>query len=35
MQAYSFTSHPIAKALVRAKNRGVDVKIICKPSDLI
>ena len=28
MQAYSFTSAPIAKALVEAKRRGVDVRII-------
>ncbi len=33
MQAYSFTSHPIAKALVRAKNRGIDVKIIFDKSN--
>jgi phosphatidylserine/phosphatidylglycerophosphate/cardiolipin synthase-like enzyme len=28
VQAYSFTSVPIAKALVQAKRRGIDVKII-------
>lgn len=28
VQAYSFTSAPIIKALIRAKNRGVAVKII-------
>jgi len=28
VQAYSFTSPPIAQALVRAKNRGVSVQII-------
>ena len=28
VQAYSFTSAPIAKALVDARNRGIDVKII-------
>lgn len=33
MQAYSFTSHPIAQALVRAKNRGVDVQIIFDKSN--
>lgn len=35
MQAYSFTSYAIAKALVRASTRGVDVKIIVDKSDLI
>jgi phosphatidylserine/phosphatidylglycerophosphate/cardiolipin synthase-like enzyme len=33
VQAYSFTSAPIAKALVNAKNRGVDVKVILDKSD--
>jgi len=33
VQAYSFTSAPIAKALVNAKNRGIDVKIILDKSD--
>ena len=28
VQAYSFTSAPIAKALVEARNRGVDVQVI-------
>jgi len=28
VQVYSFTSKPIADALVRAKNRGIDVQII-------
>lgn len=28
VQAYSFTSHPIAGALARAKHRGVEVRII-------
>lgn len=32
VQAYSFTSPPIAKALVAAKNRGVDVKVILDSS---
>jgi phosphatidylserine/phosphatidylglycerophosphate/cardiolipin synthase-like enzyme len=30
--AYSFTSQSIAKALVRAKNRGIDVKIVMDKS---
>jgi len=34
VQAYSFTSVPIAKALVNAKNRGVDVKIILDKSQV-
>jgi phospholipase D len=33
VQAYSFTSAPIAKALVNAKNRGIDVKVILDKSD--
>jgi phosphatidylserine/phosphatidylglycerophosphate/cardiolipin synthase-like enzyme len=28
VQAFSFTSSPLAKALVRARERGVDVKVI-------
>jgi phosphatidylserine/phosphatidylglycerophosphate/cardiolipin synthase-like enzyme len=32
VQAYSFTSTPIAKALVDAKNRGVDVKVVLDKS---
>lgn len=32
MQAYSFTSAPIAEALVRAKKRGVDVRAILDKS---
>lgn len=32
VQAYSFTSTPIAKALVDAKNRGVDVKVLLDKS---
>lgn len=32
VQAYSFTSSPIAKALVAAKQRGVDVKVILDKS---
>ena len=32
VQAYSFTSAPIAKALVNAKNRGVDVQAILDKS---
>ena len=34
VQAYSFTSAPIAKALVDAKNSGVDVKIILDKSQV-
>lgn len=34
VQAYSFTSRPIGKALVNAKERGVDVKIILDKSAL-
>jgi len=34
IQAYSFTSFPIAQALVRAKNRGVVVKIILDKSHI-
>lgn len=32
VQAYSFTSQPIAKALVEAKKRGVDVEIVVDKS---
>ena len=32
VQAYSFTSAPIAKALVEAKKRGVDVQVILDKS---
>lgn len=32
VQAYSFTSAPILKALVEAKNRGIDVKVILDKS---
>ena len=32
MQAYSFTSAPIAKALVEAHKRGVDVRVILDKS---
>lgn len=32
VQAYSFTSAPIAKALVQAQKRGIDVKIILDKS---
>ncbi len=32
VQAYSFTSQPIASALVEAKKRGVDVKVILDKS---
>jgi phosphatidylserine/phosphatidylglycerophosphate/cardiolipin synthase-like enzyme len=32
IQAYSFTSAPIAKAIIDAKKRGVDVKIILDKS---
>jgi len=35
VQAYSFTSVPIAKALINAKNKGVDVKIISDKSQVI
>lgn len=34
VQAYSFTSVPIAKALVNAKNKGVEVKIILDKSQI-
>jgi phosphatidylserine/phosphatidylglycerophosphate/cardiolipin synthase-like enzyme len=33
VQAYSFTSDPIAKALVAAKKRGIDVKAILDKTD--
>lgn len=32
IQAYSFTSESIAKSLIRAKERGVDVKVILDES---
>lgn len=35
MQAYSFTSFKIAEALVRAKQRGVDVKLILDKAWLV
>jgi len=34
LQAYSFTSAPIAKALVMAKRRGVNVKVILDKSQI-
>jgi phosphatidylserine/phosphatidylglycerophosphate/cardiolipin synthase-like enzyme len=34
VQAYSFTSQPIINALIAAKQRGVDVKIILDKSQL-
>lgn len=34
VQAYSFTSAPIAHALVDAKNRGVDVEVLLDKSQL-
>lgn len=34
VQAYSFTSAPIAKALVEAKSRGVEVKVILDKSQM-
>ncbi len=34
VQAYSFTSAPIAKALVDAKKRGVDVKVLLDKSQV-
>lgn len=34
VQAYIFTSHDLANALIDAKNRGVDVKMILDQSDL-
>lgn len=33
VQAYSFTSIPVARALVDARARGVDVRVIVDPSD--
>jgi len=35
VQAYSFTSYPIAKALVSAKNRGVHVVVILDKSQFV
>lgn len=34
VQAYSFTSQPIANAIVRAKKRGVDVQVLADRSDV-
>lgn len=34
LQAYSFTSSPIAKAIVDAKNRGVEVKVLLDKSQV-
>lgn len=34
VQAYSFTSKPIANALVQARKRGVEVKVILDGSQL-
>lgn len=34
VQAYTFTSKPIAKSLIRAKERGVDVKVILDESQM-
>lgn len=34
VQAYTFTSKPIAKSLVRAKERGVGVKVILDESQI-
>jgi phosphatidylserine/phosphatidylglycerophosphate/cardiolipin synthase-like enzyme len=34
VQAYSFTSEPIAQALVNAKNRGVEVKVLLDKSQV-
>lgn len=34
VQAYSFTSPPIAQALVQAKRRGIDVRVILDKSQL-
>ncbi|QVU16101.1 MULTISPECIES: phospholipase D family nuclease [unclassified Wolbachia] len=34
MQAYEFTSKPIAKSLIRAKERGVSVEVILDESQL-
>jgi phosphatidylserine/phosphatidylglycerophosphate/cardiolipin synthase-like enzyme len=35
MQGYSFTSYPIGRALVRAKDRGVKVKVILDQSNFV
>jgi phosphatidylserine/phosphatidylglycerophosphate/cardiolipin synthase-like enzyme len=35
IQAYSFTSVPIAKAMIDAKKRGVDVKVILDKSQFL
>ncbi len=34
VQAYSFTSRPIISALIRAKQRGIDVRILLDKSNL-
>ncbi len=34
VQAYTFTSKPIAQSLIRAKKRGVDVKVILDESQI-
>ncbi|WP_255453402.1 phospholipase D-like domain-containing protein [Wolbachia endosymbiont of Atemnus politus] len=34
VQAYTFTSKPIAKSLIRAKERGVDIKVILDESQV-
>ncbi|WP_406829270.1 phospholipase D-like domain-containing protein [Wolbachia endosymbiont (group B) of Camptogramma bilineatum] len=35
VQAYQFTSKPIAESLVQAKKRGVDIKVILDESQTI
>ncbi|WP_342742202.1 MULTISPECIES: phospholipase D family nuclease [unclassified Wolbachia] len=34
IQAYTFTSKPIAQSLIRAKKRGVDIKVILDESQI-
>lgn len=34
VQAYEFTSRPIAESLIRAKNRGIDVKVVLDESQI-
>lgn len=34
VQAYTFTSKPIAQSLIRAKKRGVDIKVILDESQI-
>ncbi|MDN5248394.1 MAG: phospholipase D-like domain-containing protein [Wolbachia endosymbiont of Tyrophagus putrescentiae] len=34
VQAFEFTSRPIAKSLIRAKKRGIDVKVILDKSQI-